>query len=60
MIGDQPTPVFEVGIANLTRDETTMLIHDQQGEPIQVVLVRMPPPAPEEAPQGEGGPPATP
>ncbi|MEW4570608.1 hypothetical protein AB1L88_22320 [Tautonia sp. JC769] len=56
MIGDQTVPVFEVGIANLTRDETTMLIHDQQGEPIQVMLARMPSPPPDGAPQGGGGP----
>jgi hypothetical protein len=42
-IGDQKTPVFEAGIANLTRDETTMLVHDEGGAPQQVTLVRMPP-----------------
>ncbi|WP_169978530.1 hypothetical protein [Tautonia rosea] len=51
-IGDQPTPVFDVGIANLTKDETTMLIHDQEAQPIQVTLVRMPPSSPENTPQG--------
>ncbi|WP_161602384.1 hypothetical protein [Tautonia marina] len=55
-IGDQPVPVFDVGIANLTKDETTMLIHDQEAQPIQVTLVRMPPSSPGNAPQG-GAPP---
>jgi hypothetical protein len=43
-IGDQKDPVFEAGIANLTKDQTTMLVHDGADQPQQVVLVRMPPP----------------
>jgi hypothetical protein len=41
-IGDQKAPVFEAGIANLTKDETTMLVHDEGGQPQQATLVRMP------------------
>jgi hypothetical protein len=49
-IGDTQTPVFEVGIANLTKDQTTMLVHEGNEGDSQVVLVRMPPPD-----QGQAG-----
>jgi hypothetical protein len=43
-VGDTKTPVFEAGIANLTNDQTTMLVHDDKGQSQQFTLVRMPPP----------------
>ncbi len=42
-IGQTQAPVFEAGIANVTKDETPMLVHDAQGQSRQVTLVRMPP-----------------
>ena len=30
--GDRKEPVFEAGFANLTRSETTMLVHSARGE----------------------------
>jgi hypothetical protein len=56
-IGQQKAPVFEAGIANLTKDETTMMIHDAAGQSSQATLVRLP--APDSsggAPQPGGGP----
>jgi hypothetical protein len=51
-IGDQKTPVFEAGIANLTKDETTMMVHGQGGQSKQFTLVRMPAPESADSPQG--------
>jgi hypothetical protein len=49
-VGDRKTPVFEAGIANLTRDETSLLVHFGKDQPPQqMVLVRVQ--------QPEGGPP---
>jgi hypothetical protein len=46
-IGSDKAPVFEAGIANLTRDQTTMLAHMPEGQPRQYNLFRLPdqPPA---------------
>lgn len=40
-VGDQKTPVYEAGIANLTKPETTMLVHFGKGNTQQYTLVRM-------------------
>lgn len=40
-VGDRKTPVYEVGIANLTRDETTMLVHYSKENSQQFTLVRI-------------------
>jgi hypothetical protein len=44
-IGGDQTPVYEAGIANLTRDQTTMLVHTGEGQPRQFTLVRLPEPS---------------
>ena len=49
-VGDKQTPVYEAGIANLTKDETTMLVHFGEGKSQQLTLVRL------EKPEGEGNP----
>lgn len=49
-VADRKTPVYEAGIANLTQDETTMLVHFGQDQPKQFTLIRVP--------QQEGEPPA--
>ena len=46
-VGDKKTPVYEAGIANLTKDETTMLVHFGEGKSQQLTLVRV------EKPEGE-------
>ena len=43
-VADRKTTVYEVGIANLTKDETTMLIHYGTDKTQQWVLVRIPEP----------------
>jgi hypothetical protein len=40
-VGDRKTPVFEAGIANLTRDETTMIVHYDKERSVQFSLVRV-------------------
>lgn len=50
-IGSDQTPVYEVGIANLTKDQTPMLVHNGDGQIHQMSLVRLPEPPP----QGAGG-----
>jgi hypothetical protein len=44
-IGDDETPVYDAGIANLTKDETPILIHLQDGQSRQMNLVRLEQPA---------------
>jgi hypothetical protein len=44
---DKPFPVYEAGIANLTKPETTMLVHFSKEKSQQFTLVRL------EQPQGE-------
>jgi hypothetical protein len=44
-VGDRKEPVFEAGIANLTRSETTMLVHYGGGRAQQWTLVRVNQPA---------------
>ncbi len=43
-VADRKTVVYEVGIANLTKEETTMLIHYGQDKTQQWTLVRIPEP----------------
>lgn len=40
-VADRKTPVYEAGIANLTRDETTMLVHYSKENSQQFALVRI-------------------
>jgi hypothetical protein len=49
MVGDKKTPVYEAGIANLTKDETTMMVHYGKDRSQQFTLFRIP--EPEEAPK---------
>ena len=49
-VGERKKPVYDVGIANLTLDETTMLVHfEGKGNAKQFMLVRIPPPPEEPA-----------
>jgi len=50
-VGDKKYPVYEAGIANLTKDETTMLVHFSKEKSQQFALVRLPPPE-DEKPKG--------
>ncbi len=40
-VGDQKSPVYEAGLANLTKDQTTMLVHYANGKSSQLSLVRI-------------------
>jgi hypothetical protein len=40
-VGDRKTPVYEAGIANLTKNETTMLAHYGNDRTVQFTLVRV-------------------
>jgi hypothetical protein len=46
-VADRKFPVYEAGIANLTKDETTMLVHFSKEKAQQFTLVRI------QAPEGE-------
>jgi hypothetical protein len=46
-VGDRKFPVYEAGIANLTKDETTMLVHFSKEKAQQFMLVRI------QQPEGE-------
>jgi hypothetical protein len=52
-VGGDKSHTFEAGIANLTRDQTTMLMHTDDGQQRQFTLVRLPEPE-------QGGPGSTP
>ncbi len=56
VLGDQQAPIYEAGIANLTKDQTTMLIHGEGGAVQQATLVRMSPPEPAAAAPANPGP----
>lgn len=43
-IGDRTTPVYETGLANLTKDQSTVLVHRDGGKVEQMLLVRVPAP----------------
>jgi hypothetical protein len=47
MVGDRKTPVYEVGLANLTKEATTMLVHYGPERSVQYTLVRIEEPAAE-------------
>ena len=40
-VGDRKTPVFEAGVANLTKDETTMVVHYGKDRSRQFTLIRI-------------------
>jgi hypothetical protein len=44
-VGDRKEPIYEAGFANLTKAETTMLVHFGTGRTQQWSLVRMEQPA---------------
>ena len=50
-VGKKKSPVFEAGIANLTREETTVLVHFGKGKIQQMTLVRIEEPKEGEADQ---------
>ena len=43
-VGDRKEPIYEAGFANLTRPETTMLVHFGPDRTQQWTLIRMNPP----------------
>ena len=45
-IGDDKLPVYEAGIANLTKDATPILIHLEDGQIKQMTLIRLQQPNP--------------
>ena len=45
MIGDHKEPIFEASLANLTKSETTMLVHFSKESTQQWTLVRIDPSA---------------
>jgi len=49
-VGEKQDVVFETGIANLTRDETPILMHYGKGNTQQFTLVRVEQPAGEQRP----------
>jgi hypothetical protein len=46
-VGDTKTPIYEVGIANLTKDATTMIVHygDERSQQFSLVRIESPPDA---------------
>jgi hypothetical protein len=44
-IGSDKVPVYEAGIANLTKDQAPMLVHTGDQQTHQMSLIRIPPPA---------------
>jgi hypothetical protein len=44
-VGDRKEPIFEAGIANLTKPETTMLVHFGKKRTQQWTLIRIEQPA---------------
>ena len=52
-VGERKTPVYEAGIANLTKDETTMLVHFAKDNSQQFTLVRIQQPEGEQPPEGK-------
>ncbi len=44
-IGNDQAPVYEVGLANLTKDQTPILVHTVDGQTRQVSLIRLPQPS---------------
>jgi hypothetical protein len=52
-VGDDKSTAFEAGIANLTSDQTTILVHPADGQPRQFSLLRLPEPAQPALPASE-------
>jgi hypothetical protein len=53
-VGDRKSPVFEAGIANLTRNETTVLVHfGKDKPPQQLIFVRIQQPESGSTPDGK-------
>ena len=52
-VADRKTPVYEAGIANLTKTETTLLVHYSKDNSQQFTLVRIEQPEGEEQPEGK-------
>ena len=50
-VADRKTPVYEVGIANLTKDETTMMLHYAKDNSQQFTFVRIRKPEGDQPPQ---------
>jgi hypothetical protein len=44
MVGEKKTPIYEAGLANLTKDETTMMVHYGKDKSQQFTLFRIPQP----------------
>jgi hypothetical protein len=44
-VGERKEPIYEAGFANLTRSETTMLVHFGKDRTQQWTLIRIDPPA---------------
>jgi hypothetical protein len=59
-IGGDQLPVYEAGIANLTQDQTAMLLHTPDGQQKQFTLVRLPDPQAQAAPAPAPGAPGQP
>ena len=53
-IGDRSAPVYEAGLVNLTKDQTTVLVHRDGGKVEQMLLVRVPAPDGAAAQDGSG------
>jgi hypothetical protein len=53
MVGERKTPVYEAGIANLTKAETTMLVHYAKEKTQQLTLVRIEQPEGGQPPEGK-------
>jgi hypothetical protein len=53
-IGDRSAPVYEAGLVNLTKDQTTVLVHRDGGKVEQMLLVRVPAPDGSAAQDGSG------
>jgi hypothetical protein len=51
-IGKDQFPVYDAGIANLTKDSTPILVHSGDGQSHQVTLVRLQPPAQDSSSEG--------
>jgi hypothetical protein len=59
-IGNDQTPVYDAGLANLTKDSTPILVHTGGGQSHQVTLARLQPPQQASEGNGGGGAPARP
>lgn len=55
-IGDKKNPVYEAGLANLTQQQTTMLVHRDGGKVEQMLLVRVEDPEAGSAATANAGP----